>query len=96
MALAGVYLLGLSLAGYVDRQAPSAGLRVTEPVYLAQPGLMGMPASAPHHRLSDFVRVEADSSMNPVVNASAPEGLFAIGANLRRSGLERASHSLAR
>jgi len=94
-AVMGVYFLGLSLANYVEQQ--SAQLSPAMPGSWYSPSALAgaqIPVESAPRAFPSVSQVGFASSMNPVMDAAPPRGLFAPGAGMHIPELNRVSFSV--
>ncbi len=95
LAVVGIYTFGLSVSHFVDEQTNQATASVVEP-WPTESVRSGVPLQVEPAQASALRTDESlmASSMQPVISAGAPRGLFAPGAGLQRASLQPASFSL--
>ncbi len=95
LAVAGIYFFGLGVSHLVDQQTAQTSSPAIEP-WPAESVVSALPLPVEAAQPS-ALRTEDSlmaSSMQPVISAGAPRGLFAPGAGLRGATLQPASFSL--
>lgn len=95
LAVAGIYYFGLGVSQLVDQQTAQTAPSAIE-LWPAEPIVSPLSLAAETSQPSALRRQEPlmASSMQPVISAGAPRGLFAPGAGLRGASLQPASFSL--